>query len=64
MITLIVLAIYILGVYVAYFQIQKWVTHEMSKAEEYQVGFVLSLLSWLVFPFYWIVWLVHKYKEE
>jgi hypothetical protein len=62
--TLIVLAVYILGVYIAYFQLQKWAGHKVSNNDEYQTLFVLSLISWLIFPIYGIVCLIRKTEEE
>ncbi len=63
--TLIVLAIYILGVYLAYFQLQKWSNHASdSKDNEYQILFTLSLGSWFIYPIYGIIWLTNKLREE
>lgn len=62
--TFLTLAVYIVGVYVAYFKIQKWADHKVTKEDEYQTLFILSLLSWLVYPLYGIAYLIRKYKEE
>lgn len=62
--TLIILAVYILGVYTAYFQLQKWADHKVTDTDEYQTLFMLSLISWLIFPIYGIVCLIRKVKEE
>lgn len=64
MITFIVLAIYILGVYTAYFQVQKWADHEVKEHDEYQMLFLVSLLSWLVYPLYALVHIFRNYGEE
>ena len=62
--TLIVLAVYILGVYIAFFQLQKWADHKVGNNDEYQTLFVLCLISWLIFPIYGIVYLIRKVEEE
>jgi hypothetical protein len=62
--TLIVLAVYILGVYIAFFQLQKWAGHKVGNNDEYQTLFVLSLISWLIFPIYGVVCLIRKAEEE
>lgn len=64
MAAIIVLTIYIVGVYVAYFQVQKWADHEVQDKDEYQMLFMLSLLSWLVYPLYVVVWIIRKEQEE
>ena len=64
MITLIVLAVYILGEYTAYHKIQKWSDFSPSDAEDMDTLFMASLLSWVVFIIYGIVWLMHKVQEE
>ena len=64
MTTFIVMAIYILGVYIAFFQLQKWADHEVKEHDEYQVLFMLSLLSWLIYPLYWIVSIFKNCGEE
>ena len=62
--TTIILAIYILGVYTAYIQVQKWANHEVKESDEYQTLHMLSLLSWFIYPLYFIVWLIRKAQEE
>ena len=64
MTTFIAMAIYILGVYIAYFQIQKWAGHEVTDHDEYQMLFLLSLLSWLIYPLYWLVLIFRNCGEE
>jgi hypothetical protein len=64
MLTTIVLAVYIAGVYVAFLQLQKWAGHTVSKEDEYQILFILSLLSWMVFPLYGLVWIIHELMED
>lgn len=61
--TIIVLALYIIGVYVAYFQIQRWADHEVTEHDEYQLLFILSLASWLIYPVYVLVSLIRKARE-
>lgn len=62
--TLIVLLIYIVGVYAAYFQLQKWATCKVTEDDEYQVLFMVSLLSWFVYPLYWGLWLYRNLMED
>ena len=64
MTTLIVLAVYVLGEYIAFFQLQKWADHKATTDEEYQTIFMLSLFSWLIFPIYGIVCITRKAKGE
>jgi len=63
MTTIIVLFVYIIGVYIAYSQIQKWADCEL-KGDDYYTVFTFSLLSWLVFPIYGIVWIINKCEVE
>ncbi len=62
--TLLILAIYIMGVYTAYFQMQKWAGYKVTDDDEHQVLFVVSLVSWFVYPIHWIVWLYRKCMED
>lgn len=62
--TFITLVVYVLGVYVAYFQIQKWTKHEAISEYDYQTLFLLSLFSWLIYPIFGLVWLFKKIQEE
>ena len=62
--TFITLAIYILGVWSAYFQLQRWNKKDLSTNEEYQTLFMLSMLSWAIYPIYGLVWLFRKASEE
>ena len=64
MTTFITLAIYIVGVWMAYNQIQRWSDHEITEKDEYQTLFMLSMLSWAVYPLYGLVWLIKKAREE
>lgn len=64
MTTLIVLIIYIVGVYAAYVQLQKWANHRLMDEDEYQALFVFSLFSWLVYPIYGIIWIFRKDEED
>ena len=61
--TLLALIIYIAGVYIAYFQIQKWAEHKITEDEEYQTLFMFSLFSWLVYPIYGLIRVIKKNKE-
>ncbi len=60
---LLVLLIYIVGVYTAYFQLQNWAACKVTEDDEYQILFSISLLSWLVYPVHWGLWLYRKYME-
>lgn len=62
--TFITLVVYVLGVYVAYFQIQEWTKHEAVSEYDYQTLFLLSLFSWLIYPIFGLVWLFKKIQEE
>ena len=62
--TTITLAIYIIGVFAAYFQILRWNEKPITKEDEYQVLFMLSMLSWLIFPVYCLAWLFRKCEER
>ena len=61
--SIIVLIVYIVGVYMAYRQLLRW-NDGAATQEEYQILFMFSLLSWLIYPLYGIVWLYRKYGEE
>ena len=61
---LIILIIYISGVYKAYFQIQQWSDNEPCDREEWHALFKLSLASWFIYLIYGLNWLFHKFKEE
>ena len=60
MITIIVIAIYILGMWVAYNKILEWNKESIKSRNDYQELFMVSLFSWLAF----IVLLTDKSKEE
>ena len=60
----IVLILYVWGVYTAYFQLQKWAEHKPISEEEYQTLFTLSLLSWLVYPLYGIIYLFKECEGD
>ena len=64
MTTFIILAIYIIGVWAAFFQLQRWNQKEVKDGDEHQTLFILSMLSWLIYPLYGLVWLIRKGKEE
>ena len=48
----------------AYNQIQRWSDHEITEKDEYQTLFMLSMLSWAIYPLYGLVWLIKKGREE
>ena len=62
--TAIVLAIYIVGVYVAYFQLKRWNTDNLRDDDEYLTLFVVSTLSWFIYPIWLIAWLFDKVEER
>ncbi len=62
--TLIILAIYVIGVYLAYFNLIKWCKNKPKEEEEYNILFTLSLISWLIFPIYLIIWAINKAGED
>ena len=64
MMTFIVLAVYISGVLMAFYQLQKWHEKEPKNMEEFQALFMLSMLSWLIYPVYGLAWLYNKCEEE
>lgn len=48
----------------AYNQIQHWSDHEITEKDEYQTLFLLSMLSWAIYPLYGLVRLFKKAREE
>lgn len=62
--TLIVLAIYVTGVYLAYFNLLKWCKEAPKREEEYSILFAVSLMSWIIFPIYLIIWAINKSAED
>lgn len=62
--TIIVLAAYLAGVWVAYFQLLRWHGKKTSCIHEAQVLFMLSMLSWFIYPVYWMAWLIKCDREE
>jgi bacteriorhodopsin len=64
MMTFTVLAIYILGVIMAFYQLQEWHKEEARNIKEFQTLFMLSMLSWLIYPIYGVVWLIKNYGED
>lgn len=62
--SIIVLIIYVVGVCMAYRQLLRWNDGAATQVEEYQMLFMFSLLSWLIYPLYGIVWLLRKYGED
>ena len=61
--SIIVLIVYIVGVCMAYRQLLCW-NDGAATQEEYQMLFMFSLLSWLIYPLYGIVLLHRKYGKE
>ena len=58
------LAVYIIGVWIAHFQIRRWTGQDIiEEDDENQMFFALSTLAWLVYPLYWLLWLYRKTKE-
>ena len=57
---IIVLALYISGVWVAYSQLQRWHNEELEVPNEVQILFMLSMLSWIIYPVYGVTWLINK----
>lgn len=64
MTSFIILAIYIVGVLIAFQQIKHWNGDEITSLDEYQVLFILSMLSWLIYPIYLFAWLISKARED
>ena len=64
MLTFVVLAVYVVGVWMAFHQLQRWCGHEVDNKDEYQTLFILSTLSWGIYPLYGIVCLIRKFEEE
>ena len=64
MITFITLAIYIIGVWAAHYQLLRWSDTEITSTDECQILFTWSMLSWLIYPSYGILWLIKSFKEE
>ena len=60
----IVFILYVIGIIVAYFQLQRWSDSPVTDDEEYQALFAFSLLSWLVYPIYIIARILNKTGEE
>ena len=56
--------IYLAGILVAYNQIPNWCDHKITTEDDYYKLFLLSLLSWSVFPIYLIVYIANKAEEE
>lgn len=62
--TLIIL-IWLIGVFVAWFQIKYWNRdYNISEPEDYRVLTLLSLLSWLIYPIYTFEWFVEHINNE
>ena len=64
MAAIIVLIIYVIGVWVAYFQLCRWSDASDYDEDGYQILFMLSTLSWAVYPIYGIIWILDKVKED
>jgi len=63
--TLAIVILYIMGVLVAKDQIMFWLYHEENpKPYSLTTLFYYSLLSWLVYPIYYIVKIVYKLKNR
>lgn len=55
--------IYIIGVIVAYSQILEWANRKIESEEDSETVHLLSLLSWLVYPAYWLTQIVRKVRK-
>ena len=64
MVTLIVLVLYIIGTWTAYEQLIDWSNGTLSKEEDYRKVFLLSSLSWLLFPLYGLLCIIRKVEGE
>ena len=62
--TFIMLAAYITGVWTAYFQLLRWHGGEPNDDRGAQLLFMLSMLSWLIYPVYWITKLIYINEED
>lgn len=60
---IIVVAVYITGIWIAFFQLQLWCGKRVSKDEECELLFMMSTLSWLIYPLYFIVKLLNKMRN-
>jgi hypothetical protein len=57
--------IWLLGVYVAYFQLQKWnLVYYITSSDTPEILVLLSLLSWVIYPVYGIAWLLNNLNGE
>jgi hypothetical protein len=64
MVTLIVLVLYIIGTWTAYEQLIDWSNGTLSEEEDYRKVFLLSSLSWLLFPLYGLLCIIRKVEGE
>lgn len=64
MTTIIVLAVYISGVWAAYYQLLYWYDKNEEDSYEPQKHFMLSMLSWFVYPLYGVLWLINCKERE
>ena len=64
MVTFVVLALYIMGVYTAYHQIQRWAEHDFTTKEDFYSLFKASLLSWVVYPLYGLAYLFKECEGD
>jgi hypothetical protein len=62
--TLIVLVLYIIGTWTAYEQLIDWSNGTLSEEEDYRKVFLLSSLSWLLFPLYGLLCIIRKVEGE
>jgi hypothetical protein len=61
---LVILIIYACGVYMAYFHLQSWAERKSATPEEFHTVFQLSLLSWLVYPLYGLMYLFKECEGD
>lgn len=62
--TVIILAIYIIGVYFSFLKLWDWNKGEIYKPEDIQMLHAFSLLSWMAFVFYGIISLLNESDES
>lgn len=63
---LVVLIVYLIGVYVAFAQLLKWASSQdiCISGVEYLVLFIYSWLSWAIYIVLFLRWLTHKIQDK
>ena len=59
-----ILLLYILGVWTSYFQLRRWSGGRVTKEDDYEAIFLISTLSWLVYPLYYLTKLLNQMEEK